>query len=136
MKLGEAILERDGLEERLQLLGSRITPFLKDMRSLQPLFKEIERTTQIQRDLEIAILWTEHQASLSGLSLAAHRIRIDHQRSLAKTLELGFEYEKADDLWKEAQHNHKVIQAASWLVDLQIPPLGTNEEPEAKEGEA
>lgn len=135
MKLGEAILERDGLERRLELLESRVASYAKTTLGANPLLDEIKRTANSVRDLDIAIAWTEHQASLSGLPLAAYRTRITSLKRLAKTMEIALDHQGADDCWQTAHHDHKVIQAAVWLVDLQIPPVPTEDEPEAKEGE-
>lgn len=128
MKLGEAILERDGLEERLKTLEIRVEyQYSKDASA------DLQKTANRVRDLNIAVSWTESQVSLSGLPLSAYRHRIDMLRRLAKALESN-DSEKADTLWESAHNDHKVLVAATWLVDLQIPKVDPAK-PETKEVE-
>ena len=117
MKLGEAILERDGLDEHLKTLESRVEyQYSKDASA------DLQKTANRVRDLSIAISWTESQVALSGLPLSAYRHRIGMLRRLAKALEAN-DSEKADTLWESAHNDHKVLVAATWLVDLQIPKV-------------
>lgn len=128
MKLGEAILERDGLDERLKALELRVEyQYSKDASA------DLQKMANRVRDLNIAISWTETQVTLSGLPLSAYRHRIDMLRRLAKALESN-DSEKADALWESAHNDHKVLVSATWLVDLQIPKVDPVK-PEAKEVE-
>lgn len=117
MKLGEAILERDGLEEQLGVLELRIgRSYSKDT------YTNLQKISNRVRDLNIAISWTEAQTLLSGLPLSAYYHRIDMLRRIAKALEIN-DPEKADALWESAHNDYKVLVAATWLVDLQIPKV-------------
>lgn len=135
MKLGEAILERDGLEERLGVLESRLLHDLEQGRPTTHLQESLQRTANQVRDLGIAITWTENHAKLSGLPLSAYRARIEMLRRLALSVE-KVNCEKADAFWESAHNDHKVLHAASWLVDLQVPKIDEPSGPrETKEEE-
>lgn len=128
MKLGEAILERDGLDDRLKTLENRaIHNYSKDVAV------DLEKTANRVRDLNISITWTESQVLLSGLPLSAYRHRIAMLQRMSKALESN-NTEKADSFWESAHNDHKVLVAATWLVDLQIPKVD-NAKPETKEVE-
>lgn len=136
MKLGEAILERDGLEERLRSLESRLLDDVQQGRPLGHLQDLFQRTANGVRDLSISIAWTENQVRLSGLPLSAYRIRVDMLRRLSVSME-KINREKADAFWESAHNDYKVLQAATWLVDLQVPKIeGTSGAGEAKEEES
>lgn len=135
MKLGEAILERDGLEERLRTLEARLATDLAQGRPLSHLQDDLCRTSNLVRDLTIAISWTENQVRLSGIPLSAYRIRINALRRLAFSIE-GVNHEKADSFWESAHNEYKVLQAATWLIDLQVPKVESISGPsETKEEE-
>ena len=72
------------------------------------------------RDLSIAIDWTESNNSLYQLSISGHRHKIQANFYLAKVFE-KIDPDKADELWHSAMEDFKVIKAATWIVDLQIP---------------
>lgn len=122
MKLGEAILERDLLEERLQLLESRLAHDTEQGRPLAHLQEELQRTANQVRDLEIAVSWTEQQVTLGGLPLAAYRIKSKTLKRVARAIE-DSNRERADDLLELANADNKVLQAAIWLIDLQVPKV-------------
>lgn len=120
MKLGEAILERDSLEQRLELLESRLSAQEERVGSLRHLVEEIQQTANQVRDLNIAIDWTESTNSLLNLPISGHRRKIESHFRLAKVFEAA-ETERADELWRSAVNDQKIVTAATWLIDLQIP---------------
>jgi hypothetical protein len=133
VKLGEAILERDGLEERLEVLEARVLRDNPQGRPSSQLLDELQHTANRVRDLNIAISWTENQNRLSDLPVVGYRIRIEMLKRLAKVLEEA-DPSKADELWASAHNNHKVVEAATWLIDLQVPtaPVGKSETKEVE----
>lgn len=122
MRLGEAILERDYLKERLELLGSRLTQDSDRGKPLTHLREEIQYTANRWKDLEIAISWTEQQVAIADQVLGAYRTRQKVFHTLAEIIE-DTDREKADDFLAAAHTDGKVIATAIWLVDLQAPSI-------------
>lgn len=127
MKLGEALLERDNLKQRLQLLEARLRDDHAEGRPLIHLREELQRTANRWRDLEIAIAWTKQQVAIAGLPLGAYALRREVIQRLADIMK-EVDREKEDELLEAAHTDDKVFQAAIWLVDLQVP--GVNKAPE------
>lgn len=113
-------MERTILEQRLELLGERLAREAQDGRPTSHVVDELQRITNLLRDITIAIEWTEQQTLLSGLPLGAYKVRILHLNSLAKTIE-PVNFEKADKLREAAASDFRIVEAAKWLVDLQVP---------------
>jgi len=126
MKLAEAILERQNLEDRVDLLKSRIEHDLEMGRSTSHLQEELQRTANQARDISIAIAWTEQSSSMSGLPLGSFRIRIDIMSDLARYFE-GVNRDKADEYWASVVNDKRIFEAATWLVDLKIPGVENKE---------
>lgn len=122
MKLGEALLERSLLERRLDLLEARLGHEVVAGRPTTHLVDELQRITNLLRDITIAIGWTEQQVLLSDLPLAAYRVRILHLNRLADTID-SVNFEKADKLREAANKDYRIVEAATWLVDLQVPVI-------------
>lgn len=122
MKLGEAILERDHLKSRLELLESRLKHDYDEGRPLTHLREEIQHTANRWRDLEMSVAWTEQQVAIADQVLGAYRTRQKVLRRLAEIIE-PVDREKADDLLNAAHTDNKVVQTAIWLVDLQVPSV-------------
>lgn len=120
MKLGEALLERDLLNERLELLERRLSDDLKQGKPTAHLQEELQRTANQGRDIAISIDWTEQNSLLSSLPLGAYRIRARHFENLAAALEEA-NREKADEYWESANKDRRLVNAAIWLIDLKIP---------------
>jgi hypothetical protein len=120
MKLAEAILEKELLDKRVELLKSRL---LSDHHAGRPVAHnqgELQRAANQARDMAIAIAWTEHISCLAGLPLTAYRLRIASLLDLAKAFE-NVNREKADEYITSAEQDLRVVHAAAWLVDLKIP---------------
>lgn len=127
MKLAEAVLEKERLEEKLNLLKRRVSVYLKEGRPTTHLQEELQRTVNQLRDMTISIQWTEQNTGLSGIPIGAYRIRIDYLKCLASIFE-SLNMEKADEIWESVYHDMKIVTAATWLIDLKIPGAGENKE--------
>lgn len=120
MKLGEALLEYRFQEAHLKRLNARLAREVELGGPTSRLIEEMQRIANFMRDMEIAINWTEQQTSLSGVPLAAYKVRVKHLLELADALEIA-NTEKADKLRESAHKDNRVFEAALWLVDLQVP---------------
>lgn len=130
MRLAEAILERDALNMRLETLGSRLRDEKVSNLPEVRVIKEIQQTSNQMRDLSIGIDWTESVNSLLSLTIKGHRIKIKSHFRLAKILE-GVDEKLADELWRTAINDSKVVEAATWIIEFQIPPVeGLAKEPQ------
>ena len=127
MKLGEALLERDQLKHRLDLLEKRLKDDHVEGRPLSHLREELQRAANRWRDLEIAIAWTEQQVAIAGLSLGSYGIRQEVSQRLAEIME-PIDREKADALLEAVHADGKLIETAAWVVDLQVPSIEVPEE--------
>jgi len=134
VKLGEALLERDHLKQRLDLLEARLRDDHAKGRPLAHLREELQRTANRWRDLEIAIAWTEQQVAISGLPLGAYLIRQEAVQRLSAIMK-GVDREKEDELLESAHADTKVFEAAIWLIDLQVPGIKTAPEDKSQEEE-
>lgn len=134
MKLGEAILTRDGLQARLELLRSRMLEDHFKGLEIYHLQESLQGLENKIRDLGIAISWTEHQVALSDLPLSAYRIRIEVLEDSSKFWE-KINRERADALWESAQNDRKVLAAATWVVDLQVPKIAASKNAKTEEVE-
>lgn len=113
-------MERSYLKERVERLQSRLTDDQEAGRPVSHVVTELERTARLLRDLCISIDWTEQQANLAGLPLAAFRTKIQTATLLASALEKT-NTEKADHYWETSHKDRRVLEASLWLVDLQVP---------------
>ncbi len=129
MKLAEAILERDALNVRLDALESRLRDAEGAGGPVRQLIEEIQQTANQVRDLSIGIDWTETVNNLLSLPIKGHRLKIESHFRLAEIFEKS-DRERADELWRSAVDDSKVVAAATWIVDLQVPAVsGPEEEP-------
>ena len=120
MRLGEALLERCFLEDQLNRLKSRLAHEVEVGRPTAHLLDEMQRIAGFVRDMDIAIRWTKQQVALTGVPLAAYKIRVLHLLDLADAFEIA-NTERADKLREAAHKDNRVFEAAMWLVDLQVP---------------
>jgi len=132
MKLAEALMEREALEQRLETLESRLKDDSTPTRHKRPMLEEIRSVATQVRDLNIAIDWTESLNSLLQLPISGHRHKIRTNFNLARIFEKT-DPDEADDLWRSAVDDSKVVEAATWLVDLQVPGVGTGSGQSQKE---
>ena len=128
MKLAEAILERQQLENKVKRLRARIINDHDEGRPTKHIQEELSRTVNQARDMSIAVDWTEQTSSMSGIPLGAYRTRIKYLIQNAEFLE-KINHEQADVYWESANHDIKIVEAATWLLDLKIP--GTSKEEES-----
>lgn len=127
MKLAEAILEKERLDNKVELLKSRIEDDILHGRGTSHIQEELQRTVNQARDMTIAISWTEQNTSLSGIPLGAYRVRTDYSTYLAKSFE-KINKDKADAYWESAYYDMKIINATTWLVELKVPGGDENKE--------
>ena len=132
MKLAEAILERDALSIRLDTLEARLRDEEGSSGPTRRLVEEIQQTANQVRDLSIGINWTESVNNLLSLPIKGHRLKIESHFRLAEIFE-KVDRERADKLWRSAVDDFKVVAAATWLVDLQVPAVAETEEEPNKE---
>ncbi len=122
MKLAEAILERDALNQRLELLGLRLREDMEKGGVVSRLLEDLQHTANRLRDLDVAISWTKHQVAIVGINLTAYEIRQKNFARLASIME-KIDREKADNLVEASQNDNRVLQNAYWIADLQVPVM-------------
>ena len=122
MRLAEARLERDALNTRLETLEARLRRDDTLARRKTQLLEEIDSAASQIRDLSIAIDYTEINNNLLQLPISGHRHKIEANLLLSRVFEIT-DPDKADELWRSAIDDLKVVEAATWLIDLQIPGL-------------
>ena len=134
MRLGEALLERDHLKQRLDLLEARVRDDYERGLPLLLVGEELQSTANRWRDLEIAIAWTNQQVAISGLPLGAYLVRKEVLQRLAAIVK-GVHGEKENEFLEAAHADDKVFQVASWLIDLQVPGIKTAPENKSEKEE-
>ncbi len=132
MKLGEALLERDNLEQRLERLEARLRDDHDEGRPLAHLREELQRTANRWRDLRIAITWTQQQVAVGGLPLGTYLIRQEVMQRLANIMQ-GVDREQEDALLESVHEDSKVFETAIWLIDLQVPSIKAPEDKSKEE---
>ena len=132
MKLGEALVERDHLKQRLDLLEARLRDDHGQARPGTHLRQELQLTANRWRDLEVAIAWTEQRVAVLGLPLGTYRIRQEVMQRLANIVK-GLDPEKEDELLEAVHADNKVFQSAVWLIDLQVPVVQESEDKDKEE---
>ena len=137
MKLGEAILERDFLEELLERLGLRLQRDSTAGRPVNPTLLEIERSAKRRRDVQMSIDWTLQQLTIEGMTLGSYFSRVGQLEDLIDLLENADSpdvREKVEDLLKAKKETEKLIETVKWAQDLLIPEIRIPEDqPELKE---
>lgn len=126
MKLGEAILEREHLEDLLERLESRLRRDTREGRPLNHILQEIERTANRRRDLRVAIEWTLQQVAISGATLGSYMAKGDQLQKVADVLENVDSpdlREKVDELLEAKKETDRLLEAVSWAQDLLIPDI-------------
>jgi hypothetical protein len=136
MKIGEAVLERDHLNSRLDALEARLTADLSKGRPLTHIINEVEEAANRVLALQDAIDWTLQHLSVSGKTLGAYLNKSDHLQRLADLLENADSPDLRDqvDEFQEARKVTEVlVQTIYWAYDLQIPEMTVSEEPEEED---
>ena len=128
MLLGEAIQESSFLERHLRVLGSRLGDEKESKHLPEALSEEIISTANRLRDLQVSIAWTEQQASVGGLPLAAYRVRGKIFLKLAEIFEIS-NYKESEKYRRLAEQDTSLAEKAVLLVDLQIPRIENKDEP-------
>lgn len=126
MKLGEAILEREHLEDLLERLESRLRRDTREGRPLNHILQEIERAANRRRDLRVAIEWTLQQVAISGATLGSYMAKGDQLQKVADILENVDSpdlREKVDELLEAKKETDRLLEAVSWAQDLLIPDI-------------
>ena len=132
MLLAEAMQESSFLKRFLRVLEARVLDEQGSKGSQDQLGEELVATSNRLRDLEVAIAWTQHQAQVSDLPLAAYDIRGDLLDKLADAHE-GMDRKAADRFRRQAHTDRSLAVKATWFVDLQIPPVGGLDESEEED---
>ncbi len=115
-------MEQDALNQRLELLGTRLRDDREKGGVLPRLLEDLQHTANRLRDLDVAISWTKHQVAIAGINLASYEIRKNNFRRLAEIME-KIDGEKADKLIEASQNDNRVLQNAYWIADLQVPAM-------------
>jgi hypothetical protein len=132
MKIGEALLERDHLNGRLDALESRLRDDAESGRPLTHILEEMQVAANRVLDLQNCIDWTLQHLTVEGKALGTYVNKSDHMQRLADLLETSASpemREKADDLHEAKKSTDVLIQTIYWAYDLQIPAT-VSEEPE------
>jgi hypothetical protein len=136
LKIGEAILERDHLDERLDALESRLTDDLAKGSPLTHLLEEIEQTSSRALALQDSIDWTLQHLAVSQKPLGTYLNKSEHLERISALLEKGASStlrEKIDQLREAKKSTDVLIQTIYWAYDLQIPEIQASEEPKEEE---
>ena len=138
MKLGEAIVRLDHLEQHLERLGSRLLHDDAEGRALSPILSEIESTANRARDIKASIDWTCQQIAVGGVPIGTYVAKREYLLKMADVL---FEVTtpdtraKIDELAQEANEVDIILQTVNWSVDLQVPELMVPDDKIASEEE-
>lgn len=128
MRIGEALLERDHLEEHLEALGSRLLKDVDKGRPLTYLLEEIEATSSRIRDLSSALDWTLQQLMVQGHPLGSYLQKQKQLERLIKLLEQvdsPEQREKIDELRSAKKETERLVRTVYWAYDLQVPKANT-----------
>ncbi len=126
MKLGEALIRLEHLEQYLECLGGRLSNDQAEGRPLSPILLEIEAVANRARDIKASIDWTRQQIAVDGIPIGTYVAKRDY---LLKVADLIFEIStpdmrsKVDELLTEANEVEVVIHTVNWSVDLQVPEI-------------
>lgn len=133
MKIGEAILERDYLEDRLDALGSRLSQDKQVGRPLGHLLEEIERTSNRLRDLQVALDWTHQSLTISQMPLGSYvakKEQLSQVAEILRSVDSPDLREKVDALLEAKKETERVINTVYWAHDLMVPEIKTSHVPE------
>lgn len=134
MKIGEALLEIEHLNRRLDALESRLLHDKEVGRPLGHLLQQIEGTAHRLRDLQIAVNWTHQHIAISQVPLGSYVSKSEQLERTARLLENVDSpdlREKVDALQEAKNQTNRVVQAVYWAYDLLIPDVKV--EPKPKE---
>lgn len=135
MKIGEAILERDYLNNHLDALESRLIVDMSQGHTLPHILNEIAQAAERMLSLQDAIDWTVQRLTVNGKPLGIYINRRDHLERMGKLLEnvnSSDLRDKVDELIDAEKVTEILIQTVYWAHDLQIPEV---EVPESEEPE-
>lgn len=133
MKIGEALLEIEFLDQRLDTLESRL---LRDKEQGRPLghnLQQIEQTAHRLRDLQIAVNWTHQHLAISQVPLGSYLTKKEQLERTARLLENVDSpdlRERIDALHEAKKQTDRVINAVYWAYDLIIPDIKVDTKPE------
>jgi len=126
LKIGEAVLERDSLDNQLNVLESRLTNDLDQGRPTTHIMEQIEQASSRMLDLQDALDWTMQHLSVRGEPLGAYLNKVDHMERVAALLENTSSpelREKVDSIFIAKKATEIIIQTVYWGFDLQIPDI-------------
>jgi len=130
MKLGQAFLVREHLEEVLGALGSRITQEKALALPTDQTFSEYVSALEQLKDVEFAITYTENVSYVGGVPLSFFISRRDAQQrmlDLLKRVDIITYKDKIIDLLNAIKADDEVLHVSSWSLDLQMPKLEASE---------
>jgi len=133
MKIGEAILERDHLNSRLDALEARLTSDLSKGRPLTHVLNEIEEAANRALAVQDALDWTLQHLSVSGKTLGAYLNKSEHLQRMADLLENADSPDlrgQVDDFQEAKKATEVLVKTIYWAYDLQIPGQEVSTEPE------
>jgi hypothetical protein len=130
VKIGEALLERDHLNNQLDALESRLANDLARGRPLDHIFEKIEQVSTRTLSLQDSIDWTMQHLAISKKPLGSYLNKADHLERVAALLENSSSpelREKVDELHEAKKSTEILIQTIYWAYELQIPSIGVSE---------
>ena len=136
MKIGEAFLEREHLNSRLDALESRLRDDLKHGRPVTHVIEEIDLASARALALQDAIDWTMQHLLVSNKALGAHVNKLNHYQRVADLLEEVASpdlRERVDQLYEAKKSTEVLIQTIKWAYDLQIPGEEVSDQPEEED---
>lgn len=135
MKIGEALLERDHLNGRLDALEARLRNDSELGRPLGHILEQIEQAANRVLDLQNCIDWTLQHLTIENKTLGTYVNKSVHMEKLADLLEHSASpdmREKADELHEAKKSTDVLIKTIYWAYDLQIPAT-VSAEPEEED---
>lgn len=126
MKIGEAILEIQHLDARLDALQSRLLRDKEQGRPLNHVLQQIETAGNRRRDLRIALDWTYQQITVGQVPLGSYLVKRDQMDRLAHILESVDApelRERVDELHEAKKETDRIVQAVYWAYDLMVPEV-------------
>ncbi|MBD3260343.1 MAG: hypothetical protein GF334_01475 [Candidatus Altiarchaeales archaeon] len=126
MKIGEAVLEIEHLEQRLEVLQARMRNDHGQGRPLTYLLEKVESTANRLRDLQIATEWTYQNVVINKMPLgsyAAKREQIERLLEILESVDSPDLREKIDELHEAKKEITRVINTVYWTYDLMLPEV-------------
>jgi hypothetical protein len=136
LKIGEALLEKDHLNSRLDALVTRLRADLDKGRPVTHVVEEIDQASNRVLALQDSIDWTKQHLLVNDITLGSYKNKSDHYQRVADLLENVSSpdlRERIDSIHEAKKSTDILVQTIYWAYDLQIPGQGSSEKPEEED---